>query len=189
MFHRAVFLDRDGTINIEKDYLHKIEEFEFIPGAEESIGRLNRAGFKTIVVSNQSGVARGLFGVTSIHQIHDYLQRELRKKGAWIDAFFYCPHHPDGTIPEFSIVCDCRKPNVGMVQRALKKWDLDMEKSYVIGDHGSDMVLGKNIGATTIFVRTGHGHHEEERLKETGITPDCVAPSIVEAVDFIFSRI
>ncbi len=185
---RAVFLDRDGTINIEKNYVHKIEDYEFIPGAEEAISKLNAAKFKTIVVSNQSGVARGYFGITAILNLHDYIQRELRKKNAWIDAFYYCPHHPEGAVPEFSIVCECRKPKRGMIDFALKKWELNLEKSYVVGDHATDILLGKNIGAKTIFVKTGHGLHQMEKLTEWELQPDQVAENLPEATDYILTR-
>ncbi|MBL7960382.1 HAD family hydrolase, partial [bacterium] len=130
--HRAVFIDRDGTLNVEKDYVYKIEDFEFIPGAKEAIRLLNEHHFKVIVISNQSGIARGYYTPNDVHLLHDYIQRELRKEKAQIDAFFYCPHHPDGTVDEFRKLCDCRKPSPGMILQAEQKLNIDLQSSYVI---------------------------------------------------------
>jgi D-glycero-D-manno-heptose 1,7-bisphosphate phosphatase len=154
---RAVFLDRDGTINVEKDYLHKIEDFEFIPGAPEAIKQLKDAGFLVIVVSNQSGVARGFFSEEDVYKLHQYLQLELRVYGTSIDAFYFCPHHPEKGLRAYKIECDCRKGSPGMLLQAAREYDIDLQKSFMVGDKLADIEAGERAGCKSILVLTGYG--------------------------------
>ena len=154
---RAVFLDRDGTINVEKDYLHKIEDFEFIPGAPEAIKRLKDAGFLVIVVSNQSGVGRGYFDEHAVEKLHRYVQSELAGHNTSIDAFYFCPHHPEKGIGNYKIVCDCRKGEPGMLLQAAKEYDVDLQKSFMIGDKLADIEAGHRAGCQVLLVLTGYG--------------------------------
>jgi D-glycero-D-manno-heptose 1,7-bisphosphate phosphatase len=185
---RAVFLDRDGTINVEKNYVHKIDDFEFIEGSAEAIRLFNEHEFKVVVVSNQSGIARGLYTRNDVHILHDYIQRELGKINAHIDAFFYCPHHADATVKEYRVDCDCRKPRPGMLRRAEKKLDLDLKSSYIIGDLTADMEMGRQNGLYSILVKTGHGMDTLDHLNKQGLMPDAVADNLLDAVQKIYQQ-
>lgn len=154
---RAVFLDRDGTINVEKDYLYKIEDFEFIPGAPEAIKRLKDAGFLVIVVSNQSGVARGYFDEEAVEALHHHLQAELAAYDTSIDAFYFCPHHPEHGVGDYKISCDCRKGGAGMLLQAAEEHDIDLHGSFMIGDKLADVEAGQGAGCQSIMVLTGYG--------------------------------
>ena len=163
----AVFLDRDGTVNIEKHYLHKIEDFEFVPGAEGAILRLNQAGYKVVIVTNQSGVARGYYNLAAVDALHDHLQACLRRTGAVVDAFYVCPHHPTVDDSEFGVVCDCRKGKPGMLLSAAREMDLDLSASIVIGDKLSDMEAAFAAGCTPYLVLTGFGEEAVPLIPET----------------------
>lgn len=158
---RAVFLDRDGTINIEKEYLYQAAEFEFIPGATEAIRLLNQAGMLVVVVTNQSGVARGYYTEEDVENLHRHIDRELESCGAHVDAWLYCPHHPTGR-GSYGLPCNCRKPLPGMLQDAARRYGIDLEKSAIIGDKRADIEAGLAAGCRTILVRTGYGAEEEQ---------------------------
>lgn len=183
----AVFLDRDGTINVEVGYLSRPEDFRLIDGSAGAIRRLNEAGFLVVVVSNQSGVARGYFGEDAVAKVNETMTRELEKLGARLDAIYYCPHFSDGVVEQYRRECDCRKPRPGMVRQAQKDFDLDMRRSYVVGDHRGDILLAKNVGVRSILVVTGHGAEELEKLRGEGVQPDWVVNNLAEAVDRILS--
>lgn len=154
---RAVFLDRDGTINVEKHYLHKIEDFEFIPGAPEAIKSLKDAGFLVIVVSNQAGVARGYFDEQAVETLHRHIQAELAALGTAIDAFYFCPHHPEEGVGRYKVACGCRKGEPGMLLQAAREHDIDLQASFMIGDKLADIVAGQRAGCQSILVLTGYG--------------------------------
>lgn len=154
---RAVFLDRDGTINKEKEYLHRVEDFEFIPGAPEAIRLLNSAGFLVIVVTNQSGIGRGYYGEDAVRSLHRFMDRELARHGARVDAYYFCPHHPDRGIGEYRRECGCRKPLPGMLLKAADDFTIDMNASFIIGDKMADLEAGIAAGCRPILVRTGYG--------------------------------
>ncbi|UUV19373.1 D-glycero-beta-D-manno-heptose 1,7-bisphosphate 7-phosphatase [Fusobacteria bacterium ZRK30] len=164
---KCVFLDRDGNINVEKDYLHKVEEFEFIDGAREAIKIFNDLGYLVVVVTNQSGVARGYYDENSVKTLHDYLQKEVEKIGGHIDGFYYCPHHPEKGIGEYKLNCNCRKPEPGMFLEAQKDLNIDFSSSIMVGDKVSDIKAGENLGMRSILVRTGHGLEEEKKVKNS----------------------
>ncbi|WP_022853981.1 D-glycero-beta-D-manno-heptose 1,7-bisphosphate 7-phosphatase [Thermodesulfatator atlanticus] len=171
----AVFLDRDGTINEEVNYLSSPEEFKLIPGAGEAIRLFNQAGFAVVVITNQSGLARGYFTEETLQKIHQKMCKDLAAHGARIDAIYYCPHHPDDH-------CSCRKPKTGLVERAAKELGLDLKKSYVIGDRYLDLLLARNIGAKGVLVLTGYGREElEKKLPEIGLEPDIIARDLLDA--------
>lgn len=154
---KVVFLDRDGTINVEKNYLYKPEELEFIAGAPEAIRLLNESGYKVVVVTNQAGVARGYYTEEDVKRLHDHMNARLAEFGAHVDAFFYCPHHPEHGVGKYKVECDCRKPKIGMFLQAEKLFDIDKSQSWMIGDNIGDIEAGKNYGVRTILVRTGYG--------------------------------
>ena len=182
---RVVFLDRDGTINVEVGYLAKPEDFVLIDGAAEAIKLLNDAGFAVVVVSNQSGVARGYFTEEDVMKVNDKMLFELNMKGAFVDAVYYCPHHPDFGDEEYKVDCDCRKPKTGMVEKAKEELGISTEGSFVVGDHKGDIELGKNIGAKTVLLLSGHGAEEAEKLENEGIAPDHTADDLISAVKYI----
>ena len=135
----AVFLDRDGVINQDNGYVHRPEDFEWMPGAKLAIKRLNDAGYLVFVTTNQAGVARGYYSEAAVNALHAWLQNELHVAGAHVDAFYFCPHHVDAVLPQYKKDCCCRKPNPGMLQRALQEWDVDISRSFLIGDKASDL--------------------------------------------------
>ena len=153
---KAVFLDRDGTINTLTGFVKTIEDFELIDGVAEAVKTINRLGFLAIVVTNQPVIARGEVDFETLDLIHKKMETELGKHGAYIDGIFYCPHHPDkgfpGERPEYKIDCDCRKPKPGMILQAAIKYNIDLSKSYMVGDHERDVQSGINAGCTPVFL-------------------------------------
>lgn len=160
---RAFFLDRDGTINQEKDYLYRVEDFEFVPGAPEAIRLLNEAGVLVVVVTNQSGVARGYYTEDDVEILHRHIAQELEASGARVDAWLYCPHHPAGK-GSYSLPCRCRKPLPGMLLDAARRLDIDLESSVMIGDKRADIEAAISAGCRPILVRSGYGAAEEPHL-------------------------
>lgn len=161
MTRPAVFLDRDGTINVEKNYLHRIEDWEWIPGAVESIRAINGAGFLVVVVSNQAGVARGLYGEEDVTRLHAFVDAELAREGALINAYYVCPHHPNFGD---QLDCACRKPLPGMILRARDELFIDLAASWLIGDKLSDIEAAQAAEVSPILVRTGYGKTDAPRL-------------------------
>lgn len=160
---KCIFLDRDGNINVEKEYLHKIEDFEFEIGAKEAIKIFKELGYLVVVVTNQSGIARGYYGEDDVENLHSYINNELGKIGAEVDAFYYCPHHPTKGIGEYLKDCACRKPELGMFELARKSLDIDYRDSIIVGDKMSDVEAGLRLGMRPVLVRTGHGLEEEKK--------------------------
>jgi D-glycero-D-manno-heptose 1,7-bisphosphate phosphatase len=156
LFRSAVFLDRDGVINEETGYVSSVDELAWIDGAPEAIARLNRAGFLVMVVTNQAGIARGYHSVADVVRLHDYMRDELARRGAAVDAFDYCPHHPD-----FGPPCVCRKPAPGMILRLARRWRIDVARSWLVGDKRSDIEAGLAAGLAPVLVRTGYGREYE----------------------------
>ncbi|CAA9359746.1 MAG: D-glycero-beta-D-manno-heptose-1,7-bisphosphate 7-phosphatase [uncultured Chloroflexia bacterium] len=177
----AVFLDRDGTINVEVNYLYRLEDLQTIAGVPEAISRLNRAGRFVVVVTNQAGIARGFYGVEEMHALHEHLNAVLKQHDAHVDAWLFCPHHPDFTGP-----CACRKPAPGMLLEAAVRYDLDLGQSWLVGDSAGDLGAGTAAGSRTILVRTGYGAAVES-LIETGEVerPSVVVDALPQAVDHI----
>jgi D-glycero-D-manno-heptose 1,7-bisphosphate phosphatase len=162
--NRAVFLDRDGTINVEQKFLHRPEEFHFIPGAAQAIRLLKEAGFLVIVVTNQSGIARGYYDDAAVNRLHRYMDGELIRFGASIDAYYFCPHHPEYSIDSKGKACGCRKPLAGMLLKAAADFSLDLSVSFIIGDKLADVQAGLNAGCRSFLVRTGYGAEEAAKL-------------------------
>ncbi len=179
----VVYLDRDGTLNFDPGYLNQPEQLRLLPGVGPAVARLNRAGFKTVVLSNQSGVARGLITQEQLEAIHQRLRELLAEDGAWLDGIFICPHHPDEG-------CICRKPAPGLVHRALQELGVFPGNAIVIGDKATDMELARNVGALAVFVRSGNAPEEEQtRMSERGLAPDYVARDLTEAVRWILETV
>lgn len=162
MGRSAVFLDRDGTLNVESGYVHRWEDWEWIPGAIDAITRLNRMGLLVVVVSNQAGVARGYYDEAAIQRLHDAANRDLAHYGARIDAYYYCPHHPEcGEIRN----CACRKPAPGLLIQAAHDLDIDLARSWLVGDKATDIEAGIAAGVSPILVETGYGEKERMLVK------------------------
>lgn len=186
---RGVFLDRDGTINVEVNFLRSPGELMLIPGAARAIRRLNDAGFPVCMISNQSGIARGFLTEEDLGPIHEKLREELSREGAHLDALYYCPHHPTAGIPPYNIACECRKPKTGMLHQGAKEFGLSLASCHVVGDRIVDVQVGHAVGAATSLVLTGYGRTSVEECREAGVAPDVVVPSIVEAVDRILDNV
>lgn len=139
--NKAIFLDRDGTINVDKGYVHRIEDLQFIENVPEAIGMMKQLGYLVIVLSNQSGVARGYFGEQEVEQLHQFMNEQLAQYGTGIDKFYYCPHHPDGIVDVYRKKCACRKPANGMLLQALKEYRIDPKESWVVGDRERDLFM------------------------------------------------
>lgn len=179
--HEAVFLDRDGTMIEEVNYLSSPEQVRLIPGTVEAIRRWNGLGVKVVVVTNQAGVARGYFPESRVAEVHSHLSAVLAEGGATIDAYYHCPHHPDHGVGEFRIDCDCRKPAPGMLLWAARDLGIDLTRSWMIGDKLSDLWAGAAVGCRTLLVRTGYGAEipaetiPSEELRLAGIVDDLAA--------------
>ncbi len=186
--NRAVFLDRDGTINEEVGYINHIDRFKVFPWAASAIRRLNDAGARSIVVTNQSGVARGYFPESLVHEVHSKLRTELAEGGGMLDAIYYCPHHPEAKIPSLRQRCECRKPQAGMLKQAAHEFALDLDSCYVVGDRYLDMELAHRIGSRSVLVLSGYGRGEYLFGKDTWTRqPDHVAENLSDAIDWILS--
>lgn len=142
----AVFLDRDGVLNIDKGYVYRKEDFIWIDGAKEAVKLLNDLNFYVFVVTNQSGVARGYYTEDDIQKLHQWMNEELSKIGASVNGFYYCPHLPEALIEKYRVSCDCRKPAPGLILQAMNDWPIDKEKSFMIGDNNKDIEAAKNAG-------------------------------------------
>jgi len=165
--NRAVFLDRDGVINEDPPhYAHRIDQLSIIPGVTQAISKLKEAGYLVIVISNQSGIARGMYTHREVKKFNLAIELIINEKNGTIDKFYYCPHHPHGIIKKYSINCDCRKPKIGMIKEAVNEFSIDIKQSYLIGDKYSDIIAGINAGCTSYLVLTGHGLDERQKCKE-----------------------
>lgn len=173
MTNKAVFLDRDGTLNVDKGYVHRTEEWEWIPGAFDAIVELKKAGFLIIVVTNQAGIARGYYTEADVNRLHAWINDELKKHGTTIDGFYYCPHHP-----EHGGQCKCRKPMPGMLHQAKLDFDIDFRRSWLVGDKAGDIQAGLAAGVKSILVLTGYGNDDRALVgEEIACTADIAAAS------------
>lgn len=185
----AVFLDRDGTISHEIGYITEPDKFYLYDFSPKAIKRLNSLNVRIIVVTNQACVAKGLCGEDSINAVNGRMINLLNADGAYIDDVFFCPHHVDGTVKEYAIECSCRKPKTGMIAKAVKKYHIEVENSFVVGDKISDVEMGYSAGTQTILVMTGHGRQALDTIRQKKLTlPHYTAENLLEAVDII-SRI
>ncbi|PLX19057.1 MAG: HAD family hydrolase [Candidatus Muiribacterium halophilum] len=176
--NKAIMLDRDGTIIQDKDYLKDPEDIELIKGADKALKRLSDIGFNLIIVTNQSGIARGMFTLEDVYKVNNRLSDILAEKDVFIKKYYICPHHP-----EFDGQCDCRKPGIKNVKIAEKEFDIDLKSSYFVGDKCSDVLCGRNAGMKGILVRTGKGREQEGKCLSDG-----VFDSIVEFADFLAGK-
>ncbi|MBO8131122.1 MAG: D-glycero-beta-D-manno-heptose 1,7-bisphosphate 7-phosphatase [Candidatus Marinimicrobia bacterium] len=179
MKEKAVFLDRDGTLNRDSlDYIKNLAEFELFDYTPEALKILKELGFKLIIITNQSVIARGMASTEEVEEIHDYLKKYLYKEGIKIDGIYYCPHHPEEN-------CDCRKPNIGNIDRAIKDFNIDPLKSYFVGDSKRDIEAGKRAGCKTIMLLSGERIKEPEEIKSWNIKPDYIEENLLTAAMLI----
>ena len=179
---RAVFLDRDGTLLQEGNFVDRLDRLVFFPYSIDAVRALNRAGLAVVIVTNQSGVARGLYSEEFVRESHRYIDEQLRAVGARIDGYYYCPHHPHGTVEHLRVECDCRKPNPGQLLRAAADLDLDLTQSFVVGDRWKDVDAGEAVSARGILVRTGYGRDAESAQSPRGAV---VVDNLIQAVSWI----
>ncbi|TFG91804.1 MAG: D-glycero-beta-D-manno-heptose 1,7-bisphosphate 7-phosphatase [Syntrophobacterales bacterium] len=177
----AVFLDRDGTINEEVGYLDSLGKLRIFPAAFDAVRMINESGMKVVVVTNQSGVARGLFDEAFVKELHEHIDTTFKSKGARIDRFYYCPHHPPEGIGRYVVSCSCRKPEPGMLLQASEDLAIDLPASYMVGDTARDIGSANRAGATGILVKTGYG----KEVAPSGIRAAYIAEDILDAAQWI----
>jgi D-glycero-D-manno-heptose 1,7-bisphosphate phosphatase len=183
----AVFLDRDGTLIEEAGYLDRLDRLALFPFAVDAVRLLNRAGWPVIVISNQSGIGRGLVRESFVAEAHGYIADRLNAAGARIEAFFYCPHHPEAMVPAYRARCDCRKPAPGMLLAAAGQFAFDLPRSVVVGDRWQDVEVARAVGARAVMVRTGYGATSESTPRP-GIEADAVVDNLIAAVAWILQH-
>ena len=185
----AVFLDRDGTINEQMGYVNHLSRFQLLPGVARAIRSLNEAGLPVVVVTNQSGLARGYFPESLLEAVHAEMYRLLAQEGARLDGLYVCPHHPEAREERFRLDCDCRKPRTGLLERAAAELGLDLGRSYMVGDRWSDLRCGAAVGASTILVLTGYGLGDAAYVGPgQPVQPDHVAEDLLAAAEWIITR-
>lgn len=186
---KVIFLDRDGTINEEVHYLHRPEDLVLLPGAAEAIRTFREHGYRTVVVTNQAGVARGYYTEEDVCKLHAYMNELLKRGGAWIDDFFYCPHHPIHGIGPYKKECRCRKPGIGLFEQAEAQFPVDKAHSWMIGDKLLDIQAGRNYGVRTVLVGTGYGTEVHGEQLEKGEQPyDIFAETLMDAAGTIIGE-
>lgn len=188
---RAVFLDRDGVIIEDIHLLTQTSQIRVLPGVPQALSRLREAGFGLIVVSNQPVVARGLATEADVEQIHDELNRRLAAAGSGVDQFYFCPHHPNATLPSYRVNCMCRKPQPGLILQAAKEHRFNLASSILVGDRVTDIIAGSRAGCRTILVQTGQHVAPPIQTAEpidATVQPDWTCADLTEAVDWILKR-
>jgi len=178
---RAVFLDRDGTLLEEGNYVSDIRNIIFFPYTVDAVRLLNQAGFAVVVITNQSGIARGIVQESFVAEAHAFIDKKLADGGARIDGYYYCPHHPEGSIAEFTRECECRKPKPGQLRQAAADLGLDLQRSFVVGDRWSDVDVAEAAGGRGVLVRTGYGLQAERQARPSAV----VADNLIAAVAWI----
>ena len=182
--NKAVFLDRDGVINKDFGYVYKIEDFHMYDEVIPALKKLQDAGFKLIVITNQSGIGRGYYTEEDFKRVNDYMIKKLNENGVNIDKVYYCPHHPNGVIPKYKVVCNCRKPATGMIEEGIRDFNINTAKSFLIGDKETDIEAGLKMGLKTALVKTGQGLNYCKTTKA-----HYVAKNILDAVEnFILKK-
>jgi D-glycero-D-manno-heptose 1,7-bisphosphate phosphatase len=182
MAQPAIFIDRDGTINEDIGYVSSPSELVIYPHAAEALRLINEAGLKVIVITNQSGVARGMYTEEMLGEIHKRMVEELARDGARVDAIYYCPHHPRVGDGRYRKACDCRKPSPGLLKRAAQEHAIDLPRSFMIGDKASDINLASNAGARGVLVLTGYGRETLSNRERWPCAPVIVADDLLDAV-------
>jgi D-glycero-D-manno-heptose 1,7-bisphosphate phosphatase len=184
---RAVFFDRDGTLIEEVGYLDRVDRLRLFPETVDALRVLQRAGFRLIIATNQSGIAQGLFTEPFVRDLHDHLAQRLARGGVRLDGVYYCPHHPEAKLADYRVACECRKPGPGLLHQAARDLDLDLTRSYMIGDRWRDLRAGQAVGNASILVRTGYGASDEAHPPD-GARADVVVDNLAAAASWILLR-
>ena len=187
MTRAAVFLDRDGTIIEDIGYLGSPDQIVWYPWSVDAIRALNRARLPVVVITNQSGIARGLLTERAVREVHEALDQHLAGGGARIDAYYYCPHHPEGTVAEYRQQCDCRKPACGLIERAARDLNLDPRRSVLVGDSWTDIAAARAAGARALLVGGGGGRVKDDR--GPGPQPDAIVGHLAAAASWILTNV
>jgi D-glycero-D-manno-heptose 1,7-bisphosphate phosphatase len=186
----AVFLDRDGTINEQMGYINHISRFVLLPGVGRAIRKLNEHNIPVVVVTNQSGLARGYFPALLLDEVHEKMEQQLADGGAHIDGLYICPHHPEAKEKKYRKACNCRKPKIGLLEQAAADLNLDLTRSFMVGDRWSDLKCGVAAGSTSILVLTGYGRGDQQYIgPQQEIQPAKVAINLNAAVDWILEQL
>lgn len=188
MKRRAVFLDRDGTINKDVGFPHSFKLIDIYPYSFEAVKKINTSGLLAVIVTNQSGVGRGFIDIRNLRDIHQKLKEAFAQHDAYFDGIYYCPHYLSSSLSEYNKNCQCRKPFPGMAYQAASDLDIDLEHSYMVGDKLEDVLFGLNINAQPILVLTGFGKKTLLQLKQKGVKPAHVASTLMDAVNWILIK-
>ena len=189
MGRRAIFMDRDGTVCEEVGYVNHVDRIRLLPRSAAAIKAANDAGYQTVVVTNQAGVARGYFAESLVDDVHDRVRELLAEQGARLDGIYFCPHHPEVGPPPYRKECTCRKPRPGMLERARDEMGIDLGASYMVGDSAKDLGAGHRAGTTNVLVLTGYGKGELEHQSHAwSVQPDHVAADLQDAITWILDR-
>lgn len=183
--NKVIFLDRDGTLNVEDGYITRVDQLHLYIETITALKILKNLGYTLVIVSNQAGVAKGLLTEATLVEINNALLAMLIKQDITIDKLYYCPHHPEGIIPEYKMDCECRKPKIGMIKRAEKELNIKAKGAYMIGDKLTDIELAYNFGGRGILLLTGYGKDEIKKIDSAKHTPLYVAKDILDAVEWI----
>ena len=182
----AVFLDRDGTLNEQMGYINHLSRFVLLPGVPEAIRMFNQHGIPVVVVTNQSGLARGYFPAALLEAVHAEMRQQLAAQGAYIDGIYVCPHHPEAKVIQYRQNCRCRKPQTGLLEQAAADLHLDLSRSFMVGDRWSDLECGGRAGAAPVLVLTGYGRGELEYISpEKAVQPVLIAQDLFDAAEQI----
>jgi len=179
--NKAIFLDRDGTINVDKEYIYKVEDFEFEEGAVKGLKILQSLGYQLIIITGQSGIGRGYYSEEDYHKFMDHMHLQLARHNLLIDGEYFCSHHPEKGIGKYKIDCNCRKPKTGMLEQAVKDFDIDLKESWVIGDKTDDIEMGRIASCKTILVKTGKAGKDGNYK----VSPDYIVNNLEESAKII----
>ena len=186
MTNKFIIFDRDGVINIEKNYLYKIEDFEYENGVVESLKELEKLGYKFVIITNQAGIAKGYYTEEDYYKLEKFIINDLNKKGIVIEKTYFCPHHPKG-IGKYRKNCECRKPNKQNFLKAINEFNIDVKNSYMIGDRITDLIPAKELGFNTVLVKTGYGLKNIKEIEEKNLK-SLIMENIPEFVDYIKNK-
>ena len=178
MKNKFILLDRDGVINVEKSYLHKIEDFEYEKNVVAGLTELRDLGYKFAIITNQAGIARGYYTEDDFWKLQSFIENDLLKNGIKIEKSYFCPHHPN-IEGKYGIECNCRKPKTGNFELAISEFNIDTKNSFMIGDKITDLIPAEKTGITPVLVKTGYGLKSLEKLKNTDLHP-IIADNILE---------
>ena len=188
MARRAVFIDRDGTLSAEAGLIRDPSELELLPCATSAIKRVNRAGWQAVVITNQPWIGHGKLSEDELAEVHEQLRQLLLQDDARLDGIYHCPHHPEATVERYKTICDCRKPGIGMLQRAAEEMGVELPLSFVVGDRLCDIEAALNAGSQPILVRTGRGCETEKQIAESQLDVAHIADDLGQALDWIFNQ-